>query len=164
MGFKVYAMAMYVEDAGARAAFPSLRRRRGARIDDSLLHSDLAYKFVVLGEFGKAAIPLRPRGLGGRHPQSLSRGAAGDEQWRRPSDLQRDIEAVRGAVRRRRGRRRRADCSTPKARSSSRRTVKTARPDQPATVARHLGAVAGAKPISSDLKKTILDRVDTLGR
>ncbi len=56
MGFSVYGMAMYVDDSLARRAFPKLLAQAGGSELQQLRARDLAQNFVVLGEFGKAAI------------------------------------------------------------------------------------------------------------
>ena len=166
MGFKVYAMAMYVEDAGARAAFPKLAAQAGGADRDSLLHSDLAYKFVVLGEFGKAAILHFVRAVSAADTRKAYREALlAMSSGGAPSDLQRDIEAFVALF---------DDVAV-----GDDVLIRTTSEGQIIVEAhgqKRLGPTnlrlshdvwdlwLGAKPISSDLKKTVLDRVETLGR
>ncbi len=166
MGFKVYAMALYVEDEGARAAFPKLAQQAGGADRDSLLHSDLAYKFVVLGDFGKVAIMHFVRAVSANDTRKAYREAlAALSGSGAPSDLQRDIEAFVLLF---------DDIA------AGEDVVVRSAPDGQISVEAHgqkkLGPKnlrlshdvwelwLGQKPISGDLKKTILDRIETLGR
>ncbi len=63
MGFSVYGMALYVEDSLARRAFPKLVAQAGGSELQQLRARDLAQNFVVLGEFGKAAVLFFTRKL-----------------------------------------------------------------------------------------------------
>jgi tetratricopeptide (TPR) repeat protein len=56
IGFLIYGVAMYVEDAPARMAFPKLVAQAGGSELAQLRSRDLAQNFIVLGEFGKAAM------------------------------------------------------------------------------------------------------------
>ncbi|PSM31883.1 chalcone isomerase family protein [Haliangium sp. UPWRP_2] len=56
MGFSVYGMGLYVDDSLARRAFPKLVAQAGGSELQQLRARDLAQSFVVLGEFGKAAV------------------------------------------------------------------------------------------------------------
>lgn len=166
MGFKVYAMALYVEDEGARAAFPKLASQAGGADRESLLHSDLAYKFIVLGDFGKSAIMHFVRAVSANDTRKAYREALlAMTSGGAPSDLQRDIEAFVALF---------DDIA------AGEDLILRTMPDGQISVEAHgqkrQGPKSlrlshdiwelwlGSKPISSDLKKTILDRVDTLGR
>jgi len=63
MAFSVYGMALYVEDSLARRAFPKLVAQAGGSELQQLRARDLAQNFVVLGEFGKAAVLFFTRKL-----------------------------------------------------------------------------------------------------
>src|SRR5262249_32653023 len=52
---KVYAMALYVDEAEARHAFPALATRAGGRDHAKLVAGDHAQSFVLWGTFGKLA-------------------------------------------------------------------------------------------------------------
>lgn len=56
MAFSVYGMALYVDDVAARRAFPKLVAQAGGSELQQLRARDLAQNFVVLGDFGKAAV------------------------------------------------------------------------------------------------------------
>jgi tetratricopeptide (TPR) repeat protein len=166
MGFKVYAMALYVEDEGARAAFPKLAAQAGGADRDSLLHSDLAYKFIVLGDFGKSAIMHFVRAVSASDSRKAYREAfAGLSSGGAPSDLQRDIEAFVNLF---------DDIAAGEdllIRTTADGQISVESHGQKRLGPKNLRLShdiwdlwLGSKPISSDLKKTILDRVDTLGR
>jgi hypothetical protein len=53
---KVYAMALYVDAEEARRAFPALAVRAGGRDHGRLTAGDHAQQFVVWGSFGKLAV------------------------------------------------------------------------------------------------------------
>jgi hypothetical protein len=52
---KVYAMALYIDEAEGRHAFPALVSRAGGRDHAKLTSSDHAQSFVMWGTFGKMA-------------------------------------------------------------------------------------------------------------
>jgi tetratricopeptide (TPR) repeat protein len=56
IGFTLYGVALYVEEEPARRAFPKLVEKAGGSDLAQLRARDLAQNFVVLGEFGKAAM------------------------------------------------------------------------------------------------------------
>ncbi len=56
LAFSLYGMALYVEDTAARRAFPKLVAQAGGSELAQLRARDLAQNFVVLGDFGKAAV------------------------------------------------------------------------------------------------------------
>lgn len=66
LGFSLYGMALYVEDAPARRTFPKLVAQAGGTDLQQLRARDLAQNFVVLGEFGKAAVLFFTRKLSGK--------------------------------------------------------------------------------------------------
>lgn len=56
IGFSLYAMGLYVEEVPARRAYPKLLAQAGGGELLQLRARDLAQSFIVLGEFGKAAM------------------------------------------------------------------------------------------------------------
>lgn len=166
MGFRVYAMALYVEEDPARQAFPKLALQAGGADRQTLLHSDLAYKFVVLGEFSKAAMLHFVRDVAAKdtrkaYRESLLQIAGGQP----PSDLQRDIDAFLLLF-----------DDVKEGQDVLIRTSKDGDIVVEAGGQAHVGPKSprlahdlwaiwlGEKPIASDLKKTVLDRIETLGR
>jgi hypothetical protein len=53
---KLYAMGLYVEEVGARRAFPALAVKAGGRSREKLLSGDRTQSFVIWGDFGKAGV------------------------------------------------------------------------------------------------------------
>ncbi|MCU1276484.1 MAG: hypothetical protein JWM53_30 [bacterium] len=165
-GFKVYAMGLYLEDEPARKGFPSLAARAGGSDHDSLARGDLAHQFVVLGDFGKAALLHFVRSVSGKDTRDAYREALGDDIGRNASpDLKRDAEAFLAMF--------------DDIKDGEDLTIRTTGAGQ-VIVEAHGQKKAGPtnvrlahdiwdiwlgqKPISADLKKGMLDRIDTLGR
>jgi tetratricopeptide (TPR) repeat protein len=165
-GFKVYAMALYVEDAPARAAFPKLAGEAGGSDHATLSRGDLANQWLVLSEFGKSAVLHFVRSVSAKDTRDAYREALGDDaNDKAPSNLKRDAEAFLNLF--------------DDVKDGDNLTIRT-RSDGQIIVETH-GKVKmgpknlrlshdlwdiwmGAKPISSDLKKSLIDRIDTLGR
>jgi len=165
-GFKVYAMGLYLEDEPARKAFPSLAARAGGSDHDSLARGDLAHQFVVLGDFGKSALLHFVRSVSGKDTRDAYREALGDDVGKNASpDLKRDAEAFLAMF--------------DDIKDGEDLTIRTTGAGQVIVEAhgqKKMGPTnvrlahdiwdiwLGQKPISSDLKKGMLDRIDTLGR
>jgi tetratricopeptide (TPR) repeat protein len=165
-GFKVYAMGLYLEDEPARKGFPALAARAGGSDHDSLARGDLAHQFVVLGDFGKAALLHFVRNVSGKDTRDAYREALGDDVGKNaPPDLKRDAEAflamfddikdgedlmIRTSV---------GGHVIVEAHGQKKVGPTNAR------LAHDIWDIwLGQKPISADLKKGMLDRIDTLGR
>lgn len=166
MGFKVYAMALYIDDEPARRAFPKLAAQAGGSDRETLLHSDLAYQFVVLGEYGKLAVMHFERAVAAADTRKAYREALGTATaGGAPSELRRDAEAflllfddvaagedVSIATT--------AEGQISVEAHGQKRTGPTN-----ARLTHDIWDIwLGQKPISAGLRKTILDRIDTLGR
>ncbi|MCU1276630.1 MAG: hypothetical protein JWM53_176 [bacterium] len=165
-GFKVYAMGLYLEDEPARRGFPALAGRAGGSDHDSLARGDLAHQFVVLGDFGKAAQLHFVRNVSGKDTRDAYREALGDDVGRNASpDLKRDAEAFLAMF--------------DDIKDGEDLTIRTTGTGQVIVEAHGQKKVGptnarlahdiwdiwlGQKPISADLKKGMLDRIDTLGR
>jgi hypothetical protein len=165
-GFKVYAMGLYLEDEPARKGFPALAARAGGSDHDSLARGDLAHQFVVLGDFGKAALLHFVRNVSGKDTRDAYREALGDDIGKNASpDLKRDAEAFLAMF--------------DDIKDGEDLTIRTTGAGQVIVEARGQKKVGptnvrlahdiwdiwlGQKPISADLKKGMLDRIDTLGR
>jgi hypothetical protein len=165
-GAKVYAMALYVEDEPARKAFPKLAAQAGGADHDSLLHADLAHKFIVLGEFGKTALIHFTHDVSAKDSRDAYRKALGDAIGANASsDLKRDAEAFLALF--------------DDVKDGDDVLIRTMQDGK--ICVEHKGKLRagptnqrlshdiwdiwlGAKPISDDLKKGIVDRIDTLGR
>ena len=165
-GFKVYAMGLYLEDAPARREFPALAARAGGSDHDSLARGDLAHEFVVLGDFGKSALLHFVRSVSAKETRDAYRDALGDDVGRNASpELKRDAEAFINMF--------------DDIKDGEDLTIRTTGAGQVIVEARGQKKVGptnarlahdiwdiwlGQHPISSDLKKGMLDRIDTLGR
>jgi hypothetical protein len=165
-GFKVYAMGLYLEDELARKAFPALAARAGGSDHDSLARGDLAHQFVVLGDFGKAALLHFVRNVSGKDTRDAYREALGDDAGKNASpELRRDAEAFLALF--------------DDIKDGEDLTIRTTGTGQVIVEAHGQKRVGptnarlahdiwdiwlGQKPISPDLKKGMLDRIDTLGR
>src|SRR5579859_4765668 len=60
---KVYAMALYIDEAEGRHAFPALVSRAGGHDHARLTSGDHAQSFVIWGTFGKLAVMHFVRGV-----------------------------------------------------------------------------------------------------
>jgi tetratricopeptide (TPR) repeat protein len=165
-GFKVYAMGLYLEDEPARRGFPDLAARAGGSDHDSLARGDLAHQFVVLGAFGKAALLHFVRNVSAKETRDAYRDALGDDANSKASpDMKRDSEAFLSLF--------------DDLKDGDNCWIRTLANGQVIVEAHGQKKVGptnqrlahdiwdiwlGQKPISSDLKKSMLDRVDTLGR
>ena len=166
-GFKVYAMGLYLEDAPARKEFPALAAQRGRqrpRFAGARRSGASVRRARRLRQVGAAAL----RALGQRqgHARRLSRSA----RRRRRHATRRPTSSATP--------RRSSPCSTTSrtARISTIRTTGAGQVIVEAHGQKKLGPTnarlahdiwdiwLGQKPISSDLKKGMLDRIDTLGR
>jgi tetratricopeptide (TPR) repeat protein len=165
-GFKVYAMGLYLEDEPARKGFPALAARAGGSDHDSLARGDLAHQFVVLGDFGKAALLHFVRNVSGKDTRDAYREALSDDVSGRASpELKRDAEAFLALF-----------DDIKDGEDLLIRTTGTGQVIVEAHRQRRVGPTnprlvhdiwdiwLGQKPISADLKKGMLDRIDTLGR
>jgi hypothetical protein len=56
LGFKVYAMGLYVDESEAKRAFSALATRAGGSDHDKLTGSDHAQSFIIWGQFPKVAV------------------------------------------------------------------------------------------------------------
>jgi tetratricopeptide (TPR) repeat protein len=166
MGFKVYAMGLYLEDEAARKVFPQLAARAGGSDHDSLARGDLAHEFVVLSDFGKAALLHFVRNVTGKDTRDAYRNALGDDVGDRASpELRKHAEEFLALF--------------DDIKSGEDLVIRTTAGGQVIVEAhgqKRLGPTdarlthdiwdiwLGRKPISADLKKGMLDRIDTLGR
>lgn len=165
-GFKVYAMGLYVEDEPARRAFPRLAQQAGGSDHASLVRSELAYQFVVLGEFGKLARLHFTRNVSAKETRDAYREALGEAaSTKAPPELKRAAEAFLALF--------------DDIKEGEDIIIRTTTEGQIVVEAHGQKRVGptnlrlthdiwdiwlGARPISGDLKKSIVDRIDTLGR
>jgi tetratricopeptide (TPR) repeat protein len=165
-GFKVYAMGLYLEDEPARRAFPALAARAGGSDHDSLARGDLAHEFVVLGDFGKMARLHFVRSVSGKETRDAYRDCLADDVGpRATAELKRDTEAFLALF----DDLERGDDLTIRTTGKGQVIVEAhgQRRVGPtnARLAHDIWDIwLGQKPISADLKRGMLDRIDTLGR
>jgi hypothetical protein len=165
-GFKVYAMGLYLEDEPARRGFPDLAARAGGSDHDSLARGDLAHQFVVLGSFGKAALLHFVRNVTAKETRDAYREALGDDANGKASpELKRDSEAFLALFDDLKD----GDNCWIRTTASGQVIVETHGRKRVGPTNQRLAhdiwdIWLGQKPISSDLKKGMLDRIDTLGR
>lgn len=78
-GFKVYSMAMYIEDEAARKGFPKLAGQAGGADNETLLKSGLVPGFIIQGEFAKHAILRFARAVSAADQRKSYRESLGDD-------------------------------------------------------------------------------------
>jgi hypothetical protein len=165
-GFKVYAMGLYVEEDPSRRAFPRLAASAGGSDHDSLARGELANEFVILGDFSKAAVLHFVRDVSGKDSQKNYREALGDSaSARAPVELKRDAEAFLALFDDVKS----GDVVTIRTTADGQIFVDVAGKTRPGPKNLRLShdiwdIWLGPRPISSDLKKGLVDRIDTLGR
>lgn len=164
----LYRITLYVDEVGARRAFPALAARAGGRSRDKLLGGDKAPPFVVWGDFGKLAVVQLLRDASAAEVQSIvEEGLEGVLADKAPPELReraRDLvklvaaDMKRGAV---------FELHTSPGgvvdvrRPGARRAVAAT----DARLARALWEIwLGSRPVQVDLRRALVDRVDLLGR
>ena len=164
--FKVYGMALYVEDEPARALFPKLAAQAGGSDHDTLVRGDLVNHWLVMGDFGKMAQLHFVRNVSGKDTRDAYRDALGETASKNASnELKQAAEAFLALF--------------DDVKDGEDLTIRTTGEGQVIVEAHGQKKMGpknirlshdiwdiwmGDKPISSDLKKTLVDRVDTLGR
>ncbi|MSP59961.1 MAG: hypothetical protein EXR72_06400 [Myxococcales bacterium] len=150
---KVYAMAIYVEDAGARKGFAAGRGD--------------AQGFVMAGQFGKLGVLHFARSVDSSKIRDAFREGLEDElSDRAPADVRQAAEGFIAAF----------DRDMTEGQEIHIRTTgdgkieasiagqKRALGQNPKVARAIWGIWLGAKPISTDMRKTLVDRLDALGR
>jgi tetratricopeptide (TPR) repeat protein len=165
-GFKVYAMGLYVEDEPARAAFPKLAATAGGSDHDTLVRGDLVNRWLVDGEFGKMAVLHFVRNVSGKDTRDSYREALGEDAGPRASGetkqavdqflaLFDDIKDGENLTIR----------TTPDGQVTVEQGGKKKVGPKNIRISHDIWDIwMGAKPINTDLKAKLVDRVDTLGR
>lgn len=91
---KVYAIGLYVDDAAARQAFPSLVTKAGGKEREKLLEGDRSHTFVAWGRFGKLAVMQFLRDVDkGKIQEAYRDSLEGALSDKAPSELSRDANA-----------------------------------------------------------------------
>jgi len=165
-GYKVYGMALYVEDEPARAAFPRLAGQAGGSDHDTLVKGDLVNQWLVMQDFGKMAVLRFLRDVKAKDTRESYRDALGETASKKQSgELQQAVEQFLGLF--------------DDVKEGDQVIIRTTTDGQVIVEAKGKKKVGpksiklshdiwdiwmGGKPISADLKKTLVDRIDTLGR
>jgi hypothetical protein len=165
-GFKVYSMALYVEDTPARTAFPRLAAQAGGSDHATLSRGDFANQWLVMAEFGKSAVLHFVRNVSGKDTRDAYRDALGDTvSDKAPLELRRDAEAFLAMFDDIK------DGENVTIRTTSKGEVFVEAHGQVKKGPTNLRLShdiwdiwMGLRPISADLKKSLIDRIDTLGR
>jgi len=165
-GFKVYAMGLYVEDEPARQSFPKLAGQAGGSDHATLLRGDLVNQWLVNSDFAKQATLHFVRNVSGKDTRDAYRECLEEDLGNKAStELKQATEQFLGMF--------------DDIKDGENLTIRTL-VDGTIIVEAHgqkkMGPKnvrlshdlwdiwMGSKPISADLKKTLVDRVDTLGR
>ncbi len=91
---KIYSMALYVEDEPARSQFARLVAQAGGTDHASLFRNDQAPQFIVLGDFGKHAVFYFEKAMTVAKLRDIYRDAlADDTKSSATPELRRDAEA-----------------------------------------------------------------------
>ena len=163
----LYAIALYVDEVGARRAFPALASRAGGRTRDKLLGGDKAPPFVVWGDFGKLAVVRLERDLPLAELRGIfEEGLEAQLGERAPPELRQRAQALL-AIFERDGRR--GDVieisTTPGGLVTVRLGEVRREVATDARLARALWEIwLGARPVQVDLRRALIDRIDQLGR
>ena len=167
LGFRVYAMAMYVEDEPARAGFPRLAGKAGGADAQTLLKSGLVAPFIVEGDFGKHAVLWFTRAVSARQQRDSYREALGDDVSDKASpEVRRDAEAFLALFDRDM-----KEGDELVIRTTPDGTIGVSIAGAPMKwgpknlrIAHEVWDIwLGSKPISADLKSSLLQRVEALG-
>jgi tetratricopeptide (TPR) repeat protein len=165
-GFKVYSMALYVEDDPARTVFPKLAAQAGGSDLATLQRGDIANRWLVMSEFGKSALLHFVRNVSAKDTRDAYREALGDSASKSaPAELLKDVDAFLNLFDDVKD----GDNVTIRTTSKGEIIVETKGQVKRGPVNLRLShdiwdIWMGSKPISADLKKSLIDRIDTLGR
>jgi Chalcone isomerase-like len=164
---KVYAMALYVDEAAAKQAFPALVSRAGGRDRGKLLASDHAQAFVMWGQFPKLGILHFVRDVDAEKIRGAYQESLEDElSDKAPPDMKKaaegfvaafDVDVKSGQeIQIRSG----ADGKITISIAGQKREL----PANPKLARAVWGIWLGAKPISKDMRASLVDRIELLGK
>lgn len=164
---KVYAMGLYVEHAAAKQAFPSLATKAGGPERDRLLSGDKAQTFVAWGRFGKLGVMHFVRNVDREKIQEAYRDSLANALSDKASaDLRRDAQAFVALFDKdiKDGQELRIHTD-----DTGKITVEIAgeKKDGPQNpqLGRQIWEIwLGPKPISKDLQRGLVARIDELGK
>ena len=163
----LYGIALYVDEIGARRAFPALASRAGGRGRDKLLGGDKSPPFVVWGDFGKLAVVRLLRDAPLAEVRGIfEEGLESQLSERASPELRERAQALIAAF----------DRDLKRGEAFELRTTPGGLIEvhfgevhrQIATDARLARALwetwLGGRPVQLDLRRALIDRVDLLGR
>jgi hypothetical protein len=166
-GTKDYDMALYVDETDARRAFPALAARAGGRTRSKLLASDHTQSFVVWGHFTKIAVMHFARAVDAAAVRQTLQEAFTEELGERATpELKKAAEAFLALFE---GQLKEGDDLVLRTWEDGRIEVELAGarktgPQSPKLTRTIWNAWLGAKPISPELRRALVERIDTLGR
>jgi tetratricopeptide (TPR) repeat protein len=165
-GYKIYGMALYIEDEPARAAFPRLAAQAGGSDHATLVRGDLVNQWLVMQDFGKMAVLRFLRDVKAKDTRDSYREALGETASKKqPGELQSAVEQFLALF--------------DDVKEGDELVIRTGTDGQVIVECKGQKKMGpkniklshdiwdiwmGSKPISADLKKTLVDRIDTLGR
>lgn len=164
---KVYAMALYVDDAEARRAFPALVSRAGGRDRAKLLDSDHAQAFVVWGAFPKLGILHFVRDVEAEKIRDAYKDSLEEElSDKAPPEMKRAAEGFLAAfnVDLKSGQEIQIHTGVDGKIDITVAGQKRELPANPKLARAVWNIWLGAHPISSDMRKSLVDRIDQLGK
>jgi hypothetical protein len=167
LGFKVYAMGLYVDDSEARRAFPALATRAGGSDHHKLTADDHAQAFVIWGQFPKLAVLRFLRNVSANKirdtfKESLEAQLAGGMT----DEIKKSLDEMLGLFDR--------DMKSGQellfhSFTDGRIEIEIAGLKKPgpqnARLVRALWSVwLGPKPVSKEMRRSLVDRIEVLGR
>jgi hypothetical protein len=166
-GFKVYAMGLYLENVDAKRAFPSLAQKAGGTSKEQLAAGDRAQSFIVWGSFDKIGVMHFVRDVGSEKIRdAFQEGFEEQLSDKAPTDVRdatnaflkmvdRDLKSGDELILHTNGDGK-IDMSIGGQNKGSVQNVK---------LARALWNVwLGSKPVTADLKRDLVNRIDELGK
>jgi Chalcone isomerase-like len=164
---KVYAMALYLDEADGRHAFPALVSRVGGHDHAKLTSDDHAQSFVMWGTFGKRAILHFVRNVdAGKIRGAFEEGLEEELSDKAPADLKQAAQAFLALFDKdlKTGQQIVIHTSADGKIEVDIAGVKKSGPQSPRLARSVWGIWLGAKPISADLRRGLVDRIDVLGK
>ncbi len=164
---KVYAMALYVDDVEARHDFPALVSRAGGRDHAKLTGGDHAQSFVMWGTFGKLAILHFVRDVEADKVRGAFEEGLQDElSDKAPADLKQSAQQFLALFDKDLKEGQEIVLATS---ADGKIEIKLpgdnkAGPQSPRLARAVWGIWLGEKPISADLRRALVERIDVLGK